>query len=63
MFYFFLSFCRKIIKIICTILIIVIKDLEVYLNNLNMPLKKSKICLQFSAQKDETDKQTAAAQY
>ena len=44
-------------------LIIVIKDLEVRLGNLNLPLGKSAIRFEPLAQKRETSKQTAGILY
>lgn len=51
------------ITVICTILAIVIKDLEVRLNNLNLPSKKSVIQFKSLAHKGETIKQIAVALY
>ena len=44
-------------------LTIAIKDLEMRLSNPNLPLEKSAICFEPLAQKGETGKQTAGAQY
>ena len=51
------------IKVICAILAIAIKDLEVHLSNPHLLLEKSAICFEFLAQKGETGKQTASIQY
>lgn len=52
--YFFFLFYRKMIKIVCTILAIITKDLEMYLNNLNLSIKKSTIWFKSLTQKKET---------
>ena len=44
-------------------LAIAIEDLEIRLNNLNLPVEKSTIWFEPLAQKGETDKQTASALY
>ena len=44
-------------------LTIVIKDLEIYLSNLNLVLRKSVIRFELLAQKSETDKQTDGILY
>ncbi len=62
-FYFLFSFCRKMIRVIWAILTIVTKDLEVRLYNLNLPLEKSVIWFESSAQKGKTGKQMASALY
>ncbi len=40
-----------------------IEDLEIRLRNSNLPLRKSAIWFELSAQKEETGKQTAGALY
>ena len=42
---------------------IAIKDLELHLGNPNLPLGRSAICFELLAQKKETGKYTADAQY
>ena len=54
--HFFLLFCRKMIRVICAMFAVAIKDLEVHLGNSNLPLGKSAIWFEPSAQKGETDK-------
>ena len=44
-------------------LVVAIKDLEVRLGNSNLPLGKNAIWFELSAQKRETDKQTAGILY
>ena len=61
--HFFLLFCGEMIRVICTMLAIVIKDLEVYLGNSNLPLGKNAIWFKPLAQKRETGKQTACILY
>ena len=61
--HFFLFFCRKMIKVVCAILIIAIKDLELRLGNSNLLLGKSAIWFEQSAQKGEIGKQTTSALY
>ena len=51
------------IKVICIILAIAIKDLEVDLGNLNLLLENRAIWFELSAQKRETSKQTAGILY
>lgn len=63
MFYFLLTFCRKMIKVVCTILIIVIEDLELCLPNLNLLLGKNAIGFELLAQKRKTGKQIANTLY
>ncbi len=41
--YFFLLFCREMIRVVCVMLAVAIEDLEVYLGNSNLPLGKSTI--------------------
>lgn len=55
--YFFFLFCTKMIRVICTMLAIIIEDLEMRLGNLNLPLKKSAIWFDPLAQTGETAKQ------
>lgn len=54
--YFFYFFCGKIIKIVCAILAIAMKDLKVCLDNLNLLLGKNVIWFDLLAQKRETSK-------
>ena len=61
--HFFFFFCGEMIRVVCAIFTIAIKDLEVCLSNLNLPLGKSAIWFKLSAQKEETSKQTAGALY
>ena len=61
--YFFLPFYEEMIRVVCAILAVAIKDLEVQLSNLNLPIGKSAICFELLAEKGETDKQTAGALY
>ena len=61
--HFFLPCRGEMIRVICTILTVAIKDLKVYLGNLNLPLGKNAILFEPQAQKEETDKQIAGAQY
>lgn len=56
-YYFFLHFCKEMIKVICSILTVIIKDLELCLSNSNLPMRKSAIWFKFLAQKEETSKQ------
>ncbi len=51
------------IRVVCAILAMAIKDPEVRLSNLNLPLKKSAIRFEPSAQNGETSKQRASALY
>ncbi len=51
------------IRVICAILAVAMKDLNMRLGNLNLPLGKSAIQFEPSAQKGETGKQTASALY
>ncbi len=62
-FHFFLSFHGEMIRVVCTMLAVSIDDLEVRLGNSNLPLGKSAIRFEPSAQKGETGKQTAGALY
>lgn len=43
-------------RIVCAIFSITIKDLKVHLNNLNLPIQKSVILFEFLAQKEEINK-------
>lgn len=61
--HFFFLFYKQIIQVICTILAIVIKDLEIYLNNLNLLIKKSAICFELLVQKKEIGKQITDTLY
>ena len=51
------------IKVVCIIFAIAIKDLEVYLSNWNLPTWKNVIYFEPLAQKKETGKQMAGALY
>ena len=51
------------IRVVCAILAIAIEDLEMRLSNLYLPLGKSAILFEPSAQKGETGKQTAGTLY
>lgn len=51
------------IKIVCTILAIVIKDFEVHLSNLNLSSGKSAIYFESLAQKRKIVKQIASIRY
>ncbi len=51
------------IRVVCAMLAVAIEDLEVHLGNSNLPLEKSAIRFEPSAQKGETGKQTAGALY
>ena len=42
-FYFFLFFCKKIIRVVSILFTIAIEDLEMHLGNLNLPLNKNVI--------------------
>ena len=46
-------FYKKIIEAVCTIFIVIIKDLEVYLDYSNLLFKKSAICLSFQFKKEK----------
>ena len=59
--HFFLPFCREMIRVVYAMLTVIIKDLELCLGNSNLPLSKSAIWFEPSAQKGETDKQTNSA--
>lgn len=54
--YFFLPFYEKIIKIVCTIFAITIKDLEIDFNNSNFLISKNAIWFELSAPKEKTGK-------
>lgn len=43
--------------------VVVIEDLELQLNNLNLPIRKSAICFKSLVQKGETGKQIASVLY
>lgn len=60
---FLFKFYEKIIKIEFAILTIAMKDLELHLSNLNLPIKKSAICLKLLVQKKEIGKQIGSALY
>ncbi len=61
--HFFLLFRGKMIRVVCAILAVAIKDLEVRLCNLNLLLRKKAIWFKLLAQKGETSKQTAGTLY
>lgn len=42
-FHYFLSFYREMIRVVCTMLAVAIKDLEMPLGNLNLSFKKGAI--------------------
>ena len=63
MFHFFLFFGREMIRVICTMLALAIKDLEVCMDNSNLPMRIKAIWFKPSAQKRETGKQTAGILY
>lgn len=50
-------------RVVCAMFIIVIKDLKIYLSNLNLPIGKSEICFKPLAQKREISKQIANTRY
>lgn len=60
---FFYLFCEEIIRVAYTILTITIKDLELRLDNSNLPLGKSAIRFKLLVQKRETDKQITNTLY
>ena len=51
------------IRVVCAIFAIAIKDLEVRLSNSNLPTEKSAICFEPLAQNKDAGKQTASALY
>lgn len=51
------------IRVVCTILVVLIKDLEMRLGNLNLPLRKSVIWFELLVQKEEIGKQTTYPSY
>lgn len=51
------------IRVVCTIFIVGIKDLEICFSNTNLLLRKSEICFKSLAQKGEISKQTANVLY
>ena len=61
--YFFLFFCKVIIKVVYAILAVAINNLEVHLGHLNLSVGKSEIRFEPLAQKEETSKQTTSALY
>lgn len=61
--HFFFHFCTEIIRVVCTIFAVIIKDREVRLGNSNPPLGKSAIGFELSAQKRETGKQITSVLY
>lgn len=60
-YYFFSFFFRKMIKVLCTIFAVIIKNLEMHLNNLNLPMGNSTIYFGFLIQKRDIGKQTTSA--
>ena len=60
---FSLPFCGEMIRVVCVILVVAIKDLEVQLSNSNLPIRKSAIRFEPLAQKRKISKQTAGALY
>lgn len=52
---FLFFFCKDIIKVICTMFIIAIKDLNLYLKNKIFLLRKSTIRFKLLTQKSKTD--------
>ena len=61
--HFFFLFYGKMIRVVCAMLVVAIENLEMQLNNSNLPIGKSAICFEPLAQKRETGKQTAGALY
>ena len=61
--HFFLLFCGEMIRVVCAMLAVAIENLEVYLDNSNLPQRKSAIWFEPLAQKGETGKQTACILY
>lgn len=61
--HFFHSFYGEIIKVVCAIFVVAIKDLEVQLSNLNLQIRKNAICFESLASKRETGKQMANVLY
>lgn len=61
--HFFFSFCEKIIRVVFAMFAIAIEDLEVQLNNSNLPIRKSAICFELLAQKGKISKQMTSALY
>ncbi len=61
--HFFLPCRGEMIRVVCAMLALAIKDLEVRLRNSNLILGKSAIRFESLAQKGETGKQTADALY
>ena len=51
------------IKVVYTMLTVAIEDLKMCLGNLNLPLGKSALWFELSAQKKKTGKQTAGILY
>ena len=56
---FFLHFRREMIKVVCTIISVAIKDLELHLSNSNLPIGKNVVYFEPLAQKGENGKQMA----
>ncbi len=50
---FFSPFCGKMIRVICAMLVVAIEDLELCMNNKNLPLGKSAIPFEPYTQKSE----------
>ena len=61
--YFFFLFYRKVMKVLCTLLIILIEYLEVCWGNVNLLSGKHVILFKSLAQKKETKKQTVNVLY
>lgn len=55
--HFFSSFGKEIIRIVFTIFVVAMKDLELQSDNSNLLLEKSAIWFELLAQKGETSKQ------
>ena len=61
--HFFLLFYEKMIRVVCAMFDVAIKDLKVRLGNLNLLLSKNAIWFEPLAQKGETNKQTTSLLY
>lgn len=55
-FIYLIIFCGKMIRVLCTKFANSIKDLEMHLSNLNLPLRKSTIWFELLAEKKEISK-------
>lgn len=51
------------IRVICILLIVAIKDLKECLSNSNLPIKKKVICFEILAQKNDNGKQMTNVPY